>query len=42
MDHGDGIIRTTPWFATDVPSGVYFARLTAGADQLTQKIIVRK
>jgi hypothetical protein len=42
MDHGDGIIRTTPWFATDVPSGVYFVRLTAGADQLTEKIIVRK
>ena len=41
-ESGDGIIRTTPWFATDVPSGVYFARLTAGDDQLTQKIIVRK
>jgi hypothetical protein len=39
---GDGIIRTTPWFTDDVPSGVYFAVLRAGSDQKSHKLIVRK
>jgi hypothetical protein len=39
---GDGVIRTTPWFAADVASGVYFAVLRAGDEQKTHKLIVRK
>jgi hypothetical protein len=39
---GDGVIRTTPWFTDDVPSGVYFAVLRAGTLRQTQKIVVAK
>lgn len=39
---GDGIIRTTPWFATDVPNGVYFAVLKAGAESVSRKIVVAR
>jgi hypothetical protein len=39
---GDGVIRTTPWFTVDVPSGVYFAVLQAGSLQKSQKITVIK
>ena len=39
---GDGFIRTTPWFATDVPSGVYFAVLRAGTESVSRKIVVAK
>ena len=39
---GDGIIRMAPWYADDVPSGVYFAVLQAGPDKITRKIVVAK
>jgi hypothetical protein len=39
---GDGIIRMAPWYADDVPSGVYFAVLKAGSDKITRKIVVAK
>ncbi len=39
---GDGIIRMVPWLTDDVPSGVYFAVLKAGSEQLSQKIVVTK
>ncbi|NNE43309.1 MAG: T9SS type A sorting domain-containing protein, partial [Gemmatimonadetes bacterium] len=39
---GDGIIRGVPWITDDVPAGVYFAVLRAGADQASRKIIVAK
>jgi hypothetical protein len=39
---GDGIIRMAPWYADDVPSGVYFAVLQAGADRISRKIVVTK
>jgi hypothetical protein len=39
---GDGIIRTTPWFPDDVPSGVYLAVLEAGGERVTRKITVLK
>ena len=42
FSNGDGIIRTTPWFATDVQSGVYFVVLKAGSDSITRKIVVAK
>jgi hypothetical protein len=42
LPHGDGIIRTTPWFTDDVSSGVYFAVLRAGPDQRSEKLIVTK
>jgi hypothetical protein len=38
----DGIIRTTPWFAADVPSGVYFAVLQVGEERKSRKITVLK
>lgn len=40
--HGDGIVRTAPWVADDVPSGVYFAVLKSGNDQISRKIVVAK
>ncbi|HMB69945.1 MAG TPA: T9SS type A sorting domain-containing protein [bacterium] len=40
FSRGDGVIRTTPWFTDDVPSGVYFAVLQAGDVQKSQKITV--
>jgi hypothetical protein len=39
---GDGIIRMVPWLTDDVPSGVYFAVLKAGSEQLSRKIVVTK
>lgn len=42
FSNGDGIIRTTPWFATDVSSGVYFVVLKAGNDSISKKIVVAK
>jgi photosystem II stability/assembly factor-like uncharacterized protein len=39
---GDGIIRQVPWLTDDVPSGVYFAVLKAGSEQLSRKIVVAK
>ena len=39
---GDGIVRMVPWFADAVPSGVYFAVLRAGSEQLSRKIVVAK
>ena len=42
FSRGDGVIRTTPWFTDDVPSGVYFAVLQAGDVQKSQKITVIK
>lgn len=39
---GDGVIRTTPWFADDVRAGVYFAVLQAGETRKSQKLIVTK
>ncbi|NNE43682.1 MAG: T9SS type A sorting domain-containing protein, partial [Gemmatimonadetes bacterium] len=42
FSQGDGIIRTTPWFTDDVPTGVYFAVLKAGGVQKSQKITVIK
>ena len=39
---GDGIIRLAPWYADDVPSGVYFAVLQAGSDRISRKIVVTK
>jgi hypothetical protein len=38
----DGIIRTTPWFTDDVPSGVYFAVLQVGEERKSRKIAVLK
>jgi hypothetical protein len=40
--NGDGVIRTTPWFPENAPSGVYFAVLAAGEDRKSQKLIVRR
>ena len=37
---GDGIIRLHTWYSTDVPSGVYFAVLRAGGEQITRKFLV--
>ena len=42
FERGDGMIRTTPWFADDVQSGVYFAVLRAGTLSKSQKIVVTK
>jgi photosystem II stability/assembly factor-like uncharacterized protein len=42
LSAGDGVIRTTPWFADDVSSGVYFAVLKAGSLRKSQKIVVAK
>ncbi len=39
---GDGIIRMVPWLTDDVPSGVYFAVLKAGSEQLSRKIVVTR
>jgi len=39
---GDGIIRMAPWYADDVPSGVYFAVLQAGPERISRKIVVAK
>ena len=39
---GDGVIRMASWYADDVPSGVYFAVLQAGADRISHKIVVTK
>jgi hypothetical protein len=42
FSRGDGIIRTTPWFTDDVPSGVYFAVLRAGDASISRKVVVAK
>lgn len=42
VSRGDGIVRTTPWLTDDVPSGVYFAVLTAGEAQKTRKLVVAR
>ena len=39
---GDGVVRTTPWLTDDVPSGVYFAVLTAGKAQKTRKLVIAR
>src|SRR5262249_4349838 len=40
--NGDGVIRTTPWFTQDHPSGVYFAVLKAGKESVSRKIVVTR
>jgi hypothetical protein len=42
VDRGDGIIRRATWYVDDVPSGVYFAVLTAGESRTTRKLVVAK
>ncbi|MFN8178832.1 MAG: T9SS type A sorting domain-containing protein [bacterium] len=42
FSNGDGVIRTTPWYTQDHPSGVYFAVLKAGKDSISRKIVVAK
>jgi photosystem II stability/assembly factor-like uncharacterized protein len=42
LDRGDGIIRAASWLPGEVPSGVYFAVLTAGDESRTRKIVVAK
>jgi photosystem II stability/assembly factor-like uncharacterized protein len=39
---GDGVIRTALWLADEVPSGVYFAVLRAGEEELSRKIVVTR
>jgi hypothetical protein len=39
---GDGIIRTATWLPDQVPSGVYFAVLTAGEESTTRKIVIAR
>ena len=39
---GDGVIRATRWLTDDVTSGVYFAVLTAGEDQIVRKVVVAR
>lgn len=42
FDRGDGVVRTTPWFVDDAPSGVYFAVLKSGAEQISRKLVVTR
>ncbi len=42
LPRGDGVIRTTPWFPENAPSGVYFAVVRAGDQQVSRKIVVTK
>lgn len=37
---GDGVVRMIRWEAGDLPAGVYHARLRAGHESLTRKIVV--
>jgi hypothetical protein len=39
---GDAIIRTAVWDARQAPSGVYFARLRSGTDELVRKVVVAR
>ncbi len=39
---GDGVIRSTPWYTDDVPSGVYFAVLRAGTESVSRKVVVAR
>ena len=39
FERGDWIIRTTPWLTDDVPSGVYFAVLQAGAISFVAAVV---
>ncbi len=40
--NGDGIVRSMPWYTDDVPSGVYFAVLSAGTESVSRKVVVTK
>ena len=42
IGQGDGIIRETPWFADDIPAGVYFVVVRAGGERLSRKVVVAK
>ncbi len=42
LSSGDGVIRRAVWLPEDVPAGVYFAVLKAGADRISRKVVVTK
>ena len=42
LPRGDGVIRTVPWLTDDVPSGVYFAVLSADGRRLSRKVVVTR
>ena len=42
LSRGDGVVRAASWVPEDVPAGVYFAVLKAGAAQKSAKVIVAK
>jgi hypothetical protein len=42
LPRGDGIVKTSPWFPENTPSGVYFAVLEAGDESLSRKVVVAR
>ena len=41
-ERGDAVVRTAVWDARRSAPGVYFARLTAGAESVTRKVVVAR
>lgn len=39
---GNGVVNRAVWHTDDVPAGVYFAVLQAGADRISQKVVVTR